>query len=58
MQNIGYFTEDVNAFEVENLQGVAGLKAFRVAVNYNRELTNFDFQETIEAFKNFEKKRI
>lgn len=58
LQNIGYFTEDVNAFEVENLQGVAGLKAFRVAVNYNRELTNFDFQETIEAFKNFEKKRI
>lgn len=55
LQSLGYFTKDVAAFEVESLQGVSGLKAFRVAVNYERELTNFDFQQTIEAFKSFEK---
>lgn len=55
LQSHQYVTDEMEAFDVENLQGIAGLKAFRVAVNYNRASATFNFQEIIEAFSKFEK---
>ncbi|CAM3976508.1 GAF domain-containing protein [Flavobacterium antarcticum] len=58
LQKQNYLDANVESFEVENLQGVAGLKGFRVPVNYKKNTTNFNYQELIDAFEKFEKNGI
>lgn len=55
LQKQNYLNENVESFEVENLQGVAGLKGLRVAINYNRNEATFNFETLIEDFAKFEK---
>lgn len=55
LQKQNYLNDSIESFEVENLQGIAGLKGFRVPVNYNRKEASFDFDALIEAFAKFEK---
>lgn len=52
LQSKGYFSE-VEKLEVEDLQGISGLKALRVAVNYQKnfnEKTSLTIDELIQEF--------
>ncbi|RYX89612.1 hypothetical protein EON78_07220, partial [bacterium] len=43
---------EIENFDVEDLQGVTGLKALRVAVVYNEALTEeYTYQELLNDFK-------
>ena len=55
LQSQKYLKDDLERFDVENLQGVAGLKGFRVSVNYNQKSANSNFEDVIEAFSKIEK---
>ena len=52
LQSKNYLLEDVEFVELEDLQGITGLKALRVQVNYdislNENITLDEFMKTVE----------
>jgi len=47
LQNQNILEADIEELDVEDLQGINGLRALRVAVNYNAENVEYDFVEGI-----------
>lgn len=48
----GYFTEDIELVDIEDLQGVSGLKAIRVGINYQKENSDLlSFENLLKATK-------
>ncbi|MGY5353057.1 GAF domain-containing protein [Wenyingzhuangia sp. IMCC45533] len=47
-----YFTSEIEYVDIEDLQGVSGLKAIRVSINYNRNKEMVSFDHLAEVTKN------
>ncbi len=52
LQSKDYLGELVEDLEIEDLQGISGLKALRVPVNYKEKKGNVSFEELMEVIKN------
>ena len=50
LQNQGFLNQDIEEFDVEDLQGVTGLKAIRVAVNYQKNRDNLSYNQLLESY--------
>ncbi|WP_139958608.1 GAF domain-containing protein [Flavicella sediminum] len=51
LQSKGFLQEGVEDVELEDLQGISGLKALRVPVNYNTPKENISFEELMKVIK-------
>ena len=47
LQNQNILEANIEELEVEDLQGINGLRALRVAVNYKAEKVEYDFVEVL-----------
>jgi len=48
LQNQNILETPIEELEVEDLQGINGLRALRVAVNYNAQTVDYEFVETLD----------
>jgi len=52
LQSKGYFKKKIEDLELENLQGINGLRALRVEVNYTKEKADVNVDEFIKSIEN------
>lgn len=50
LQNQGFLNQEVEEFDVEDLQGVTGLKALRVGLNYNKGTSGLTYNRLLELY--------
>jgi len=52
LQSKGYFKNKVEDLELENLQGINGLRALRVEINYTKVKANISVDEFMKSIEN------
>ncbi|PCH73051.1 MAG: GAF domain-containing protein [Flavobacteriaceae bacterium] len=52
LKNKNYLTGEIEDIELQDLQGISGLKALRIQVSYLKETEKISFKEILEVLKN------
>jgi len=52
LKNKNYLTGKIEDLELQDLQGISGLRALRVQVNYVKQTENISFKDILEVLKN------